>query len=454
MKKFKIIISALCCMFISVSAFASAANVKEYSLRNGIPVYYIENTDNSIDQVSIIVKGGRTYLKPEQSGLENALFCMMSRGSASYNFLKRQQICYEKSASILFNSIDNASILSLQCVNYYLKDLLPLLTDGFMKPVYPKQVYDAMMSEFNQKLQAKYNDPWSLLQQTIRDTVYAGHPYESETGATAASLGNITVKAMKDWHKTVLDSRRICIIAVCSMEPEELLKQLDSTLGTIKALDTPLPEVQINPVEISGEPVVVTHPAATGTGYAGYAFQSPSDKDEDYFAATIAASIYSTVMYNIIRSKNGACYSTGASTGSSAASYGSEYYYMISNLKDFSKYAKEARSLMASGKYIEKLNDDGSYELSSIDSVLQGTKNSLINSIYGVTTKTGGRVALYCSALVDYNDLNAYTLMIDKIHAVTADDVLRAFKKYWVNQPGRWFAVVGPEAGADISFAE
>lgn len=454
MKKLKLIISVLCCMFLSFSAFAATENVKEYSLKNGIPVYYIENTDNSIDQVSIIVKGGRTYLKPEESGLEQALFCMMCRGSASYSFLKRQQICYEKSATIDYYNIDKASVLSLQCVNYYLKELLPLLTDGFMKPVYPKQVYDAMMTEFSQNLQSKYNDPWSLLHQTIRDTVYKGHPYEADIDVTAASLGNITVKAMKEWHKTVLDSRRICIIAVCSLNPEELLKQLDSTLGTIKALDTHLPEVQIDPVKISGEPVVLTHPAASGSGYAGYVFQAPSIKDDDYYAAKIAASIYSTVMYNIVRSKNGACYSTGANTASSEASYGSEYYYMISNLKDFAKYAKEARALMAAGKYIEKLNDNGSYELSSITSVIPGTKNALINSIYGATTKTGGRTALYCSALVDYNDLNAYTSMIDKIHAVTADDVVRAFKKYWVEQPGRWFAVVGPESVEAISFSD
>ena len=454
MKKFKIVISIICCLFISTGAFAATENVKEYSLKNGIPVYYIENNDNSIDQVSIIVKGGRTYLKPEQSGLEQALFCMMCRGSASYNFLKRQQMCYERSASIDYYEINKASVLSLQCVNYYVQELLPLLTDGFMKPVYPKQVYDAMISELNQDIQSRYNDPWSLLHQTVRDTVYKGHPYESDIDATAASLQNITVKAMKEWHKSVLDSRRICVIAVCSLEPEELLKQLDSTIGTIKALNTPLPEVEINPLEIAGEPVVITHPAASGSGYAGYVFQSPSIKDDDYYAAKIAASIYSTIMYNVVRSKNGACYSTGTSTGSSEASYGSEYYYMLSNLKEFAEYAKEARMLMASGKYIEKLNDDGSYELSSISSVLPGTKNSLINSIYSTTTRTGGRVAMYCSALVDYNDLNAYTSMIDKIHAVTAEDVVKAFNKYWVKKPGRWFAVVGPESEADISFSD
>ena len=101
---------------------------------------------------------------------------------------------------------------------------------------------------------------------------------------------------------------------------------------------------------------------------------------------------------------------------------------------------------MASGKYVEKLNDDGSYEFSTINSVLAGSKNSLINSIYGSATSTGGRASLLCSALVDYNNLDAYNQMIDKIHAVTEDDVIRVFNKYWIDQPLRLFAVVGPES--------
>ncbi len=448
MKKIKVIFSALCCLLISSAAFAetSSKTVKEYSLKNGIPVYYIENTDNQIDNVSIVVKGGRTWLKPEQSGLEKALFTMMARGSSSYNYNKRQQISYEKNASIVHSEFDYASVLSLLSPNYYLKELLPVLTDGFMKPVYPKQVYDMVITEFSQSIQSTYNDPWSLLRKTVSDYVYKGHPYEATTNATKDSLGNITIAEMKNHHKSVLDSRRICVIAICRMNPEELVEQLNSSLGTIKALNTTLPEVEINGVSVSGDSVVLTHPAATGTGYAAYAFTSPSMKSDDYIPADIASSIYSTTMYNIVRSKYGACYSTGSFVAESEAGYGLEYFYMVSNLNEFAKAAEEARNIMASGKYVAKLNDDGTYEFATIDSVLEGTKNSLINSIYGSATSTGGRAGLLCSALIGYDNIDAYNLMIDKIYAVTADDVIRVFNKYWIEQPMRLFAVVGPES--------
>lgn len=59
MKKVRFLFAALCCVLFSSNAFAapSSETVKEYSLKNGIPVYYIGNTDNSIDDISIVVKG-------------------------------------------------------------------------------------------------------------------------------------------------------------------------------------------------------------------------------------------------------------------------------------------------------------------------------------------------------------------------------------------------------------
>ena len=127
---------------------------------------------------------------------------------------------------------------------------------------------------------------------------------------------------------------------------------------------------------------------------------------------------------------------------------------MMSNFTDFTKYVKEARDIMALGKYIEKLNEDGSYVFSSVAEVLPGAKNSLINSIFSYSTNTNGRTYQYISDLVFYDDITASDAMIDKIHEVTVDEVLQVFKKYWVEQEGRWIAIVGPEYENVISFDE
>lgn len=465
MKTMKKILAAFCCIFFAVNVFAADNSLPEvikgnnkdiykYSLKNGIPVYYVENTENAVDAVSIVVKGGRTTLKPEQSGLEKALFTMMTKGSSKYSFEKRQQISYEKSASVYQSCGSGASILSVSCLNYYMDEMLPVLTDSFLNPAFTKPVYETMMTEFNQSIQSALNNPWGLLDYTVEKEAYKGHPYEAEISPNAESIGNITIDNMKKWHKTILDSRRICIVAVVSMKPEDLVKKLNSSLGSIKALKTELKEVEIPDVKISGEPVVLTHPSASGSGYIMNSFAAPSTVSEDYIPAALASSIYSTTVYNVVRTKYGACYTPGSSMNGSKANLGNEYLYMASNLKDFAKYMKKARNIMAKGKYVEKLNSDGSFEFSSIEDCLPGVKNQFINSIYSSNTTTTGRLSLYVSGLVVFDDITAYDTLMQRINAVSADDVLRVFDKYWVNGSKRWFAVVGPELESTISFEE
>ena len=466
MKKFRFLIAALCCMFVSVNVFAAPsavlqpeeiqgrnAKIYKYSLKNGIPVYYVENKENAVDEVSIVVKGGRVTLKPEQSGLENALFTMMSLGSSHYSYQKRQQIKYEKSVDVSLEALDEATVLSLSCLNYYMDEMLPILTDSFMNPTFTKPVYDNMMTVFTQQVQATLNNPWSLLKYKMKEVSYKGHCFEADKNPTEESLKNITIDEMKKWHKSILDSRRIFVVAVTSKNPETIVNTLNSSIGTIKKQNTELQNVKIDEVNISGDTIVMTHPAATGSGYAARFFQTPLSSSDDYLAGVLASSIYTKIMYSIVRTKNGVCYSTGSDSESSEG-IGSEYLYMLSDFNNFAKYLKEARNIMASGKYVEKLNEDGTYVFAPISRMLPGAKNTLISSVYDGTTKTNGRVMQYISGIVYYDDITAYDTFVEKIHEITTQDILRVFKKYWVDQPARWIAVVGPELENVVSFEE
>src|SRR5574344_966728 len=68
--------------------------VRVVTLDNGIPVYVKKNTANRILSITIAVNGGTGYLTPETSGLENALFSMMTWGSEKYSYEQLQQMQY------------------------------------------------------------------------------------------------------------------------------------------------------------------------------------------------------------------------------------------------------------------------------------------------------------------------------------------------------------------------
>ena len=64
-----------------LDAKAISSDVEVVKLDNNIPVYIKNIRDSNVSSVSIVVRGGVLYLKPELSGLELALFTMMCRGS-------------------------------------------------------------------------------------------------------------------------------------------------------------------------------------------------------------------------------------------------------------------------------------------------------------------------------------------------------------------------------------
>lgn len=450
------------CLFVSVSAFATTdfeviktanTNIQKYSLKNGIPLYYVENTNNQVDAISICVKGGSFYLPKEMTGIEYALFSMMAKESRKYNVDKRSAIAYEKKANISALVNDNYSVLELSCINYYMEELLPLLTDSFMNPTYSAKSYETLMTSFNQSLQYEMNDPISLLSSKMKEDVFQNNSCPIRTTPTNESLQNMTIENMKKHHKSILDSRRIVVVAVGSIDPKVLVKKLNSSIGSIKAKKTELALTEPAAANFKGEPVVLTHPSVAGSGHIFRVVELPSYKDEDYAACCIAADIYSDTLFNIVRTKYGICYSPISAVGSMAfGTFAEEGLYMASNFTDFVQCIEEAREIMAKGQYIESVKEDGSYILSTIDSRLTGKKNSLINSLYSSNTTTSGLLWRYVRSLMNYDDITACDNEAEKYQAVTSSDVTRVFSKYWLSDNSRWCAVIGPELKETIKF--
>ena len=72
---------------------------------------------------------------------------------------------------------------------------------------------------------------------------------------------------MKKLHSQILDSRRISVVAVGSVDLQKLLVQLETTLGKIKPQNYPLKNQKIPEVTISGENLVTVHQAAKENAY-------------------------------------------------------------------------------------------------------------------------------------------------------------------------------------------
>ena len=436
----------------TIPSHSGTAGMQEYSLANGIPVYVQKSTDNQLVSLYIVVKGGTAMLPPEKSGLEMALVRMMKSGSSQYNYDAIQSLEYRTHADFFGFSQNEGSGLGIECIDYYLDDMLPVLTDGFLHPAYGKKEYDMMMKEYSQRIQSIQHDPASLGFYTLVHTVYKNHPYETSAQPVPESLRNITVGNMKTLHEKMMDAKRISVVAVGNIDGRQLVRKLNGTIGRIPALETDFTGPSIPPVTVGGDPVVRTLSAATGTGFMYRCFASPAVTDDDYIPACIAADMYGDVLFQIVREKYGACYTPSSEVLSSKAAVGLVELYRVSDLAHAVSYVREARELMEQGKLVTGKDASGNYEYATIADRLESYKNSYINRKYVQQQTNSGVAAKLAASILQFD--NAYTAdtMAAKARQVTAADIERVFDTYWVKQPSQWFAVVGPGDETKVQF--
>ena len=158
----------------SSSYFDSIDSIK---LLNGIPLYVKKNESSRKSTLSIIVKGGTAYLTKELSGLENALFSMMTYGSKNYSYEEIQSLIYEMNFSLSPNVSREGAIFSMSCIDYYFEKVFPIFADAFLNPAFGEEQYKSLLTSYKQNLQRLQTDPEQMLGYEMTQSIFKNHPY-------------------------------------------------------------------------------------------------------------------------------------------------------------------------------------------------------------------------------------------------------------------------------------
>ena len=436
-----------------VSKKTKAASVKTSKLKNGIPVYVQENKNARVASIAFGVKGGVAHLAPETSGLESALFDMMANSSKNYSYEVRKNLLFDKNAQLDSFSKLAGSALTLTTIDSYLDELLPVFVDGFLNPQYDEDVYALLMNSYQQTVQGMLAEPSSVLDWKIVQDVYKNHPYKTRASVTPDSIENITIENLESLHNAIMNTNEIFVVAVGNVNAKSLVKELNKTLGALPKSKTPATKLDLPQLQLeSQEPVVLTNASVSGSGYLSRVFASPANSSSDFIPASLAANIYSAIMFNVVREHYGVCYTPYSYVSGSLAPYGEEFLYNLSDYENFVSAMKEARDIMADGKVIESVDENGSYVFSPLEKELAGYKNKFINSRYESQSTPEEIVSTLAYNVMNFNDINYGQKQLNQINAATADEILKIFHKYWLEGNARWYAIVGPENAEELNF--
>lgn len=425
--------------------------VLQYELSNKIPVYIKKSETGSTVAIELCVKGGIENMTEETSGLENVLFQMMALSSEKYSLEKIQVMASRMNFSLNCRSINNGSILELNVLNKYLDETMPVLASGLLSPNLSNEMFCLVQDDLMQSVQYMENDPGSILNYRMMKEIYKSHPFSVNNYVTPDSVKNITLEKVKSYYKNLIGAENIFIVAAGNVEEEKIISLLEKYFGKIPVSDLQAkgsspeyPSVKIADTST----VVLTHPAMEGTSFVQRVVAAPSVESDDFVGMKIAASVFSSVMYTVVRERYGICYSPSSFSYTSKAPVAVEYLFKVSDLANAQKAMDEARNIMASGKVIETIDENGKYVFENLKDCIEGYKNEYITYTYSSVVDASSSAFNLAYNLFQFDDPYRDEKQMEQLHKLTAEDVVKIFKRYFVDSNSRYFVMTGPENAA------
>ncbi len=448
-----------------------AKSIEEYTLDNGITVYVKENHSNRLVSLALLRKGGVKEFTPEQSGLEMSLIRMLKSGSKKYAYSDIQDLKYKTHASFYGVATNEGSYFGIDCLDYYLDELLDVLADGLFNPLFDETEFNTMMKEHAQRLQRMQSDPSSLCYYAGLDAVYKNHPYETHPWPTEKSINNITLDRLKSVYSTYLDADKLSIVVTGNVKGKKIVKKLNEYFGAIpglsnqsdkKSAEKPvektaleknyIEKTDIAKLEINEQQIVISSPASEGTGFILGFFASPSVNEEDFMSAQIALDMFSDMLYQVVREKYGACYTPSCGAIWSNAAFGVINLYRVSSLEKIISYVDEAQKLVEQGKLISGKDENDNFIFTTIDERLESYKNTFINRTYTDQKTVSGLCSKMVNSVFMFGNPYEGDSFAQKAREVTAESVEKAFKKYIADGKRLYVAVTAPGQESKVKF--
>jgi len=433
-------------------------------LANGIPVVVRKSDANRILGIKAVLLGHVANTPLEKAGLEAITLTMLAKGSAAYPYAEVQRLQFERSASIgpAVAGFDETSF-DLNALDTYFDEMFAVWADAFLHPSWNTEEFPRVMNNLRMARQQAENDPYSLAVKTVNERFFAGHPYAANWEGAGSSLNTIALDDVKRYWTDTFTAGRLMIVAVGSFDIPKLLGQLNATFGKMPASVYARPAVQGFAGRVTPDVILQEFPESEGVAYVRGNFALPSPDHPDYPALVVAFTLLDDVLFEIVRTKNGACYSAWSHVHGFTAGYGSLVVYRTSVPGAVKRMIDESIGVLLKGQclsgrvsasaegksgiggsaeeapagvVVPKVQAGGSFV--PIAEALPYYKRQFVTSFFE-GQQTNLQVADEIASSVVYRgDYRAWLLFLDRVNAVTAADVVRVARQYLSNNPVLW----------------
>ncbi len=425
------------------SAFlkANAETIETFTLDNGMPVIVKKNPANQIFNLKVVFKGGVSLITPSDAGIEALALAMLNRGSQKYTYDDLQNVQYEKSSSIAYNTSYDYSTFDLNTLDKYWNEMYPIFSDLLLNPTFLADQFAKVQNDMKVAAQKKLSDQYEVAISRLHGSMFAGHSYAAEFAGSLESLASITLDEVKKYYFDNLDADRMFVVAVGNFDEKALIKDLNASIGKITKKGVKIPAIAR--YEAKAGLLLENFPKAKGVSHIRGDYPIADVASPDFAVQQLANAMLGEILFSIVRTDHGACYSVWANAHGFKNTYGSLVVYKTDQPNEAKLWIDESIALLASGMTMNtKAGTAEKY--APLTQTIDAYKNKFINGFFSsqqTNAQTGAQIA---SGFIYYGNPREYLKFIDKIQAITPQDIVRVVNKYMVDGTFSWI-VIGDE---------
>ncbi len=396
--------------------------IEHYELPNGLQAAIVVDRTTPIFSYQTWFKTGSADEPAGHQGLAHLFEHMMFRKTTNHEMGDFDRLVNSNGGTGL-----NAYTSRDQTVYFFTfpKDKINLATelesDRMSNLVIDSAMFEtekgAVLTERNRGL----DDPSRFLWEEMYNLAYTKHNYKYSTIGEAETIKNFTVDEARDFYHNFYAPNNALIIVVGDVQPETVMASIAARYGTLKPSEPKKRDVTAEPPQTEDRTAAITHPKAR-TAMLAKVWHIPNMEHPDYPALAVAGRLLTSGKSALLNER---LLNTAKVTVVAAEAYISkdegtfEFFAQLANGESFEDVEEIFR---------QSINELADGTIS--DDQIHIVKNNLQREIYQAATTPAALARLLGDGFINANDFSFQIKALDRIGAVTKDDVRRAVAHY------------------------
>lgn len=406
-------------LLLSAGAWAGL-DIQHWTTPQGARVYFVENHDLPMLDVSVDFSAGSARDSRDKSGLANLTRHLMGLGAGTYS----ERDIAEKLAdvgAVLSGRLDaDRAGFSLRTLSGKAErdQALALLAAILTRPVFDAAILEREKARVIAGLEEAATKPESIGSKAFQRALYGAHAYSQDEGGEVDSVRGLTRADLAAFHQAHFRARNMVVALMGDISRQEAEALAAGLAADLPAGEPPAPIGPVIPPD-AGVERVIPHHATQSHLFMG--LPGLKREDPDYFPLHVGNYIlggggFDSRLNEAIRQKKGLAYSVYS------------YFMPMQELGPFQIGLQTRRDATREAVDTARAELDRYLLEGPSDAELEQARNNLIGG-FPLRIDSNRKILEYLAMIGFYRlPLDWLDTYSARVAAVTRDDILRAFR--------------------------